>query len=698
MKTLKLSIILQFFFVYFSIGQNIELKGRITDSKTQQALEGASIFVQGRQLGTVSDENGEFTLHSVKPIQKITASFIGYRTENLEVKGQFIEIKLIKTSLDLDEVIVTGTTIGKSKNEMNYSINTISQQMIEQSSEASAILPIISQQTPGIFVTERSVTGFGVSTGAAGKISVRGVSSSPDPYGNANTEVLIIVDGNPNIMGLFGHPLSDAYVASDIEKVEIIRGAASTLYGSGAMGGVVNIITKDQKKDGFTANSRISYGSFNTQKYMLNSGYKQGKFSVFAAINHDHSNGHRGGKDSAAFDITNGFLKFNYTINDHFKLSWDGSIAKFKANDPGAFSKPVLFSVDILRGRTSLILSNKYNKAEGSLNVFYNFGEHDLSDGWHSNDEVKGFIFTEGFSLIKNNVVTVGAELRNSGGQGNSGMNANKWLSVNETGVFVLVQQKLFKMLSLDAGLRLVNNSIFGNRLIPHAGANFNFLTSSSVRINISKGYRSPTLMELYLFAPNNSLLPEEMMNYEAGYSKSFLKNKFGIDLTIFYSNGKNLILKTTPPPFPPSRVNSGSFEHKGIELMLNYKPNEKLSFSCNYSYLNMKTPLVGAPTHHFQLMSGYKTGKFHFFANVEQVSGLYTSVKSDPSFWGSGTSEKIENYTLLNAKISWLPSKYFDAFISGENLLNQKYETMYDYPMPGITVIGGINLHFKSK
>jgi len=292
MKTLKLSIILQFFFVYFSIGQNIELKGRITDSKTQQALEGASIFVQGRQLGTVSDENGEFTLHSVKPIQKINVSFIGYRTENLEVKGQFIEIKLIKTSLDLDEVIVTGTTIGKSKNEMNYSINTISQQMIEQSSEASAILPIISQQTPGIFVTERSVTGFGVSTGAAGKISVRGVSSSPDPYGNANTEVLIIVDGNPNIMGLFGHPLSDAYVASDIEKVEIIRGAASTLYGSGAMGGVVNIITKDQKKDGFTANSRISYGSFNTQKYMLNSGYKQGKFSVFAAINHDHSNGH----------------------------------------------------------------------------------------------------------------------------------------------------------------------------------------------------------------------------------------------------------------------------------------------------------------------------------------------------------------------------------------------------------------------
>ncbi|MCK7460836.1 MAG: TonB-dependent receptor plug domain-containing protein [Sphingobacterium sp.] len=91
------------------------------------------------------------------------------------------------------------------------------------------------------------MTGFGVADGAAGKISIRGIGGSP------NTQVLVLIDGHPQYMGLFGHPLPDAYVASDAEKVEVVRGPASILYGTNAMGGVVNIITRQQSQDGLSS-------------------------------------------------------------------------------------------------------------------------------------------------------------------------------------------------------------------------------------------------------------------------------------------------------------------------------------------------------------------------------------------------------------------------------------------------------------
>lgn len=92
-------------------------------------------------------------------------------------------------------------------------------------------------------------------------------------------------------MSIFGHPLSDSYVASDVEKVEVIRGPASILYGSNAMGGVINIITCKQTQDGFNGDARFMYGSYNTQKYLAAGGYKRDKLSVFASINHDQIEG-----------------------------------------------------------------------------------------------------------------------------------------------------------------------------------------------------------------------------------------------------------------------------------------------------------------------------------------------------------------------------------------------------------------------
>ena len=91
-------------------------------------------------------------------------------------------------------------------------------------------------------MTQKGITGFGVSEGAAGTVNIRGVGS-----GN---KVLMLFDGQPQWAGVFGHSLPDTYVASDVERVEVIRGPGSLLYGSNAMGGVVNIITRHHKQEG----------------------------------------------------------------------------------------------------------------------------------------------------------------------------------------------------------------------------------------------------------------------------------------------------------------------------------------------------------------------------------------------------------------------------------------------------------------
>ena len=286
--------------------------------------------------------------------------------------------KVLKDSVQLNELVVTGSKTEISRKIVPLSVSQITQKEIESTGQIN-ILPALNYFAPGIFVTERNIFGFGVSTGGSGSISMRGISSSP------NTEVLVLIDGHPQYQGIFGHPLSDAYVASDVEKIEIIRGPASILYGSNAMAGAINIITKQQHAEGFKINLGGSYGSYNTQKYFGSIGYKKDKLSAYASVNHDKTDGTRTNTD---FNITNGYAKVGYELNKRILLTGDFSIAKYKGNDNGmvdsipgptvaAHSLPATpkpFGIDITRGKASVSLENKYENLEGritSYNVCY---------------------------------------------------------------------------------------------------------------------------------------------------------------------------------------------------------------------------------------------------------------------------------------------------------------------------------------
>ena len=140
----------------------------------------------------------------------------------------------------IDEVVVTGTRNETDIRHLPMTISIVDRQQIEKRYEPS-LLPLLTEQVPGVFTTSRGIMGYGVSTGAAGGMSLRGIGGSP------TAGLLVLIDGHPQYMGLMGHPIADAYQSMLAERVEVLRGPASVLYGSNAMGGVINIVTRKQE-------------------------------------------------------------------------------------------------------------------------------------------------------------------------------------------------------------------------------------------------------------------------------------------------------------------------------------------------------------------------------------------------------------------------------------------------------------------
>jgi len=598
----------------------------------------------------------------------------------MSLAGQLIAQNNIKDSVQLNEVLVTGSKIELSRKLIPLSVSQINRNEIEQTGEIN-ILPSLNSFIPGLFVTQRNVLGFGVATGGSGAITMRGIGGAP------NTEVLMLIDGHPQYQGIFGHPLADAYVASDVEKVEVIRGPASLLYGSNAMGGVINIITRKNNKEGFSGNLGASYGTYNTQKYYATLGFKKDNLSVFASVNHDQTDGTRTNTD---FNITNGYAKVGYELNKHLTVNADFSIADYKANDNGPVGSPKPFNIDIQRGKTAISLENNFTNSSGALKVYHNFGEHSLSDGFHSTDRNSGVMLYQNFKLKTGTLITIGTDWKQYGGKVNQTAIKDSLITLNELAAYAYAQQELAGKLTLSAGIRADHHSERGTELVPMVGLSFYPSTNTTLKASASKGFRNPTLMELYLYAPNPNLDPERMMNYELSWLQSAWDNKIKWELTLYKVKGENLILVVVPPT-PPMRQNVGSFDNKGLEFSAKVAVTKQLMIHANYSYLDLKKPVVAAPRQQLNLSANYRYKIWDFNTSLQYIEKLYTSIPANASLAPSLQAD----YLLLHARIACSPLKNLQLFVAGNNLLNQSYEINKGYPMHGINFNGGVGYRF---
>lgn len=593
----------------------------------------------------------------------------------------------VSNSYDLDEVIVTGSRVAISRDVMPVPVSIVSRNTLEQNGETN-LLPALSRQVPSLFVTTRGMAGYGVSGGAAGGISLRGFS------GGAG-RVLILIDGHPQYATIFGHPVADAYIASDAQRVEVSRGAASVLYGSNAMGGTINIITRKALADGNRLNVRLMGGSYGTQRYSLTDSYRNGKFSGVVSGNYERTDGHR---VNSEYDSWSGYAKLGYDLSNEWKVTGNINIAKANGQNPGTVTQPMLDgTTDVLRGMSGLSIENNYGKTSGAVNFYYNWGNHKINDGhfegqnpqeylFHSTDYMGGVNIFQSVGLFKGNTITGGFDLKLYGGNAYRNPETEIYadhIKLHEVAGYLFSHQELGRFL-LNAGLRLENHKLYGNEWVPQAGISYKAAPETHLKLSVSKGFRTPNMRELYMYEPaNEELLPERSISYDFTVSQRLLENRLSMEMSLYYMEGDNIV-EVVQVDGRPQNQNVGEFANKGIEFSMNYRILDNLNVNSNYSYLHMDTPITGAPRNKFYAGVTYSPGRFTLGAGAQAIGHLYLS---------TGENVQTTNFTLVDARVDYRALEWMKIFVKGDNLLAQKYETMFGFPMPRATFMGGISL-----
>lgn len=595
----------------------------------------------------------------------------------------------------LDNVVVTGTRSRTDIRHLPMTLSIVERKTLAETQRLN-LLPTLSEQVPGLFVTQRGMLGFGASTGAAGGINLRGISGG-------SGGLMVLIDGHPQYQGIFGHPISDAYQTMLAERVEVLRGPASLLYGSNAMGGVINIVTRKMLSDGFKTNVNLGAGSYGTFQGEFTSRLRKGRFYSILSGQYARSDNNR---PRMEFDQYGGYAKVGYDISGHWTTYADLNLTHFNASYPGAVQAPVYDARQwITRGVASFVLENHYKNTSGALSFYHNFGRHKINDGhsadaapveayFYSNDALTGISWYQSASLLKGNRLTVGLDYQHIFGKAwnrsvATGKDVEPLIGLeheNEIAAYVDFRQDLFSQMTLDAGLRVDHHSRTGTELIPQGGLVFRVIRDGELKAMVSKGFRNPTIREMYFWLPaNTELKPERLLNYELSWNQRLLGNALRYGVNLYFIRGDNMI-QTQMVDGRPLNVNTGSVVNKGIEALWSWRVNKHWSVDNNYSYLYMKHPVIGAPEFKGWLGAGYTSGRWQLNGGLQYLHGLYTAV---------GQNEVKEHVCLLNLTASWQALKWLSFWAKGENLLAQKYEINQGYPMPRATFMGGVNLRF---
>lgn len=588
----------------------------------------------------------------------------------------------------LDEVVVTGSNNATSRNLLPYTVSVVSRSQLESTGKTQ-LLSAHSGEIPSMFVSERSLLGFGVSNGGSGGIKIRGVGGSP------TNGILMMVDGQPQFAGIYSHHVADIYQTEYVNHVEVLRGPASVLYGSNAMGGVVNVITRQAHTDGVKTTLTSQYGSYNTWQSSLTNMIKKGRFSSLVSLGYDRTDGTQEHFD---FKQSSVYAKMGYDLTSHLTLTADYSLMQFVGNDPiyARLSNPEatdIYHQNVLRGESSLSMTNHFAATNGVVRVYYSYGNHFIDDPrhFHSLDDRFGVLAYQNFTPWKAAQATVGLDFDTytgkipvSGGREHQegSLSTMNRKSITEYSPYITLSQGLWEgLLMVNGGLRMANSDRFCTHYVPQIGFALHPTEALNVKVSMAKGYRNPSFREMYLYrTANEELDPERMINYEAGISYQFGR-WLTADLTGYFSRGSNLIQTVEM-----KNVNTGRFINKGIELSLQSHPMENVLMKASYSYLHSSVNhLTAAPKNqYFFGITWQALPQLSLDANLKGVGGLYVA-----------DGMEHQNYALLQIKAAYNVTRWAELFVNLDNLTNTKYVINRGYDMPGTTISGGFKLHF---
>jgi|GEM_PF-681874 len=605
-----------------------------------------------------------------------------------------------------EPIVITVVGVPMPESEVPFGVDVVTAEamaLYEPEDIAEAVTV-----SPGVHVRE-----YG-GLGSVSSISVRG--------GKAN-ETLVMLDGqrinNPqggdvNVMSV---PLED------VERIEVLSGASSALYGADSSAGVVNVVTRGPSERP-TFRAKGSYGTYDTKKFEMWGGIPVGPVWFAVGGNYITSDGFRVNPDNEneTMDDYEGktfFGKAVYDLSEEHRLTFRGQYFKDGMGSPGSelyadgtarlrddakyFS--VGYSADVMDGKISpraIFYHNGINREyESAL-----FGTFDRHENRFYGANLRNYIAPVGW-----NRVCVGGEFRRAK------TDSTALGDVQENNYAGFVQDEVFAgPVTAVVGLRYDDNGNYGSQVSPRSGIKCRIADCLSVRAAYGEGYRAPTFDELFwptsaFYEGNPDLKPEKNRTVETGVTLSYPGKGASVELTYFRSDYEDLIVNVTDPEtfvMYPDNVSEALVS--GVEMGGAVMPFQLFGEGLPLVSVNTSlTYLVDAKDETNDEALDYRPNTVAFaevaytlpigkhYAFTPSVNVRYVG-KNQYSYYNPDTYEYekrfLDPYTLVGMKITGR-AFWFEPYVAVRNLAGVEYQSMFAYPMPGRTVVGGVTITY---
>lgn len=615
----------------------------------------------------------------------------------------------------LNDVVITATRTSSNTVELANSITVIDSAEITNKNSFNTFDAIKNEY--GISFTQQG------GKGSVSNIYIRGGSPS---------ESLVIIDGvevnmpnDPsNFYNFFALPLDNT------SRVEILRGPQSTLYGSDALTGVVNIISlKGQGKPSY--NFSFEGGSYNSYKGTITSLGAIGKFNYSAAFSRTQSDGYSAASEKYGNTENDGFelYNFNTILGYDFSESFDlNLIVRYNNSSTDldqSFGSPeywddptYIFDQDeyFVRAQGNLnLMDSKWNQKFG-ISSFRNIRNYsyDTSSAsiYYSKSNYDGRKYKadwqNDFYFFENNLITAGAEFELE--EASSEYFSDSYIfpgafesvfpdkSVNTIGIYLQDQINLSKSFFGTVGIRYDYQNQFGSAFTYRIAPAYIFWqTGTKIKATVGTGFKAPSLF--YLYDPvygNSELNPEKSFGMDAGIEQYFWSTEFSIGANYFYNKFTDMFgfdsnFKT---------ININEAQTNGIEVFAHAELIDGLNIKANYTYLDARDKSENTPDYNKKLIRRpenkaglYLSYTWNKIANIN-LDIMYVGKRDELDFATyPSTRIVMPDYFLVNL------AAYYDLFsflrLQGriENLFDKQYEEIYGYGTAGFSVYGGISL-----
>ncbi len=576
-----------------------------------------------------------------------------------------------------DTIVVVADRFKLSLKDLTYTYQVIPEKEVRAISKHSSI-ELIDIAFPSAYTIDNKIMGYGVGREAAGAVNIRGQGGKP------NTGMLVLLNGHPDFTGLFGHPIPDVYGFDDVQQVEILAGPTSSVFGSQAMGGTINIKTGPNYKHLVRVSAEA--GNYNTYSLGVTVAKEFDQHGFFVTARHDHTDGDIPQSSFESYRLQGGW---EYQINDIWHVGIQGRYIPFQFDEPTRDGDPANLGKygKINRGTGEIIVENKGENISGSTQVFGNWGRHQFYDGFDSRDFTYGLSSYQQLRLSSRINIAIGGEFMSYGGNAENllvppGVVNNEKHDIRTAGLYGLMMYNPLHNLNLKLGFRYQYNSLPLENISPVAGITYSIIPGLQLYSNYQTGFRFPTVNELYLFPSSSSDLKEEFIRSIDGGVLYYWSNHNTIRFTVFNNYVENMIqlLPYSPPPPAFKYANGGEARQTGVEAQVNFNVFKGFDTQLSYSDIDPDELTAYNPKHQIKYWFSFVNGHFRSTLHGKYIDQLYALNNSEA---------RLPDYNLLNLSFSYNFTSWL-LNLRLYNILDRTYYVQPNFTAPGFYFLAG--------